>query len=237
MNATGPVRASGRMQNSPVASRPGDHQRHARRPVGEPAEDRLADESGGGPRRDDDAEERQVDALIGEVQRQDGQQRPEAEPHDELGEQQREDPAPAVEPGVQAVRGGERAHRPSVPGGGSRVADPRRRPVAAPTIKPCWPSRPSLLAIGLVLGLLVLLPARRLQLGGVPEPLDRAVRRLVVGARVLPGGPAGDGPVPAPDRADRVPRAVRGRLGAGLARDRSEPPPAAAVATIHRVRR
>ena len=71
---------------------PDDHQRHPRGPVREPAEDRLADEPGSRPRRDDDAEQRQVDALLGEVDRQDRQQRTEPEPHDELAGEERDDP-------------------------------------------------------------------------------------------------------------------------------------------------
>ena len=51
---------------------------------------------------------------------------------------------------------------------------------------------PWLLALGLVLGLLVLLPARRLQLAGLAPPLDRLVRSHPVGAAMLvamsPGG-------------------------------------------------
>ena len=118
----------------PGREQPGDHQRHARGPVGKPAEDRLADESGGGPRRDDDAEQRQVDALIGEVQRQDGQQRSEAEPHDELGEQQRQDPAPAVEPGVQTSRGWRTGASTEPTGGGYTLGPPTPdRPLGATT--------------------------------------------------------------------------------------------------------
>ena len=97
-NASGPVKTSGRRLKTPVDDEADDHQRDARRPVGEPAEDRLADEAGRRPGGDDDPEEREVDALLREVQGQDRQQRPEAEPDDELGEQQRDDVAPALGP-------------------------------------------------------------------------------------------------------------------------------------------
>ena len=43
---------------------PDDHQRDPRRPVGQPAEDRLADEPSRRPGRDDEAEERQIDPLL-----------------------------------------------------------------------------------------------------------------------------------------------------------------------------
>ena len=91
------MKTSGRKLKTPGREQPDDHQRDARRPIGQPAEERLADEPGGRPRRDDDAEQREIDALLGEVERQDRQQRPEPEPHDELGEQQRDDVAPALE--------------------------------------------------------------------------------------------------------------------------------------------
>ena len=73
-----------------------DHQRHAPRPVRDPAEDRLADEPGGGPRGDDQAERREVHALVAEVERHDREQGPEAEPHDELRDEDREDRRPRV---------------------------------------------------------------------------------------------------------------------------------------------
>src|SRR6185503_12098404 len=79
------------------------HQRDTGGAVGEPAEDRLADESGRRPRRDHQTERAEVDPLLREVDRQDGQQPPEAEPHDELGDEQREDRAPAVDPGAESV--------------------------------------------------------------------------------------------------------------------------------------
>ena len=50
---------------------------------------------------------------------------------------------------------------------------------------------PALLAVGLVLALVVLLPAKRLQLGGMSSRGDRAVRGLRLGARVPAGRPAG----------------------------------------------
>ena len=87
----------------PVASKPDDHQRDARGAVGQPAEDRFADEARRRPGRDDEAQRREVDALLGEVERQDGQQPAEAEPHDELGDEERQDAAPLVEPEREAV--------------------------------------------------------------------------------------------------------------------------------------
>ena len=53
-----------------------DHERNARDPVGQPAEDRLADEARRGPRREDDAEHPEVDAVLAEVERHDGQRAP-----------------------------------------------------------------------------------------------------------------------------------------------------------------
>ena len=76
-----------------------DHQRDSLGPVGEPAEDRLADETRGGPCGDDDAKGRKVDPLLREVERQDREQAPEPQPDHELGDEERRDATPSFEPG------------------------------------------------------------------------------------------------------------------------------------------
>ena len=81
------------------------HQRDACRPVREPAEDRLEDEPGDRPGRDDDAEGREVDPLLVEIERQDRQQTTEAEPDDEFGGEQWQDRGPPIEPGGDAGEG------------------------------------------------------------------------------------------------------------------------------------
>ena len=91
-----------------------DHQRDARGPVGQPAEDRFADEPGRRPGRDDEAEEGEVHALFGEVDGQDRQERAEAEPDDELGQEERDDVAPALGPGGETPDGRRVRHRPSL---------------------------------------------------------------------------------------------------------------------------
>ena len=78
---------------------PDDHQRHPLGAVRQPAEDRLADEACRRPRGDDDAERREVDALLDEVERQDGQQAAEPQPDDELRDEERRDATPSFEPG------------------------------------------------------------------------------------------------------------------------------------------
>ena len=93
------MKTSGRKLKIPVAIEPDDHQGHACCPVCQVAEDRLSHQPRGRPGGDDETEQRQVHALLGEVERQDREQRAEPEPHDELGEEQRDDVAPAVEPG------------------------------------------------------------------------------------------------------------------------------------------
>src|SRR5437773_1900844 len=65
----------------------------------QPAEDRLADQARGGPRSDDHPERLELHAMRGEVQRHDREQRPEAEPHDQLRREEREDRLPATGPG------------------------------------------------------------------------------------------------------------------------------------------
>ena len=59
-----PVKTSGSMLKTPVADEADDHQRDPRGPVGQPAEDRLADQPRGRPGGDDQPEERQVDPLL-----------------------------------------------------------------------------------------------------------------------------------------------------------------------------
>ena len=102
---------------------PDDHQRDPLGAVRQVAEDRLADEASGRPRGDDDAERRQVDPLLDEVERQDGQQATEPQPDDEFGHEERRDATPSFEPGrpstaeAEAERGVGR-----VRGGGRRRA-------------------------------------------------------------------------------------------------------------------
>ena len=113
-NASGPVRNSGRTLKTPVASRPRTISgtravRSASQPkIGSPTSRAAGQAAMTTP------SSREVDALLGEVERQDRQQRPEPEPHDELGEQQRHDVAPPLEPGGDAAE--RRASR-SVNGG------------------------------------------------------------------------------------------------------------------------
>ena len=111
-------------------------------------------------------------------------------------------------------------HRPSVPSDADGTGqDARRRtardrppggrtsaPMIARVILPPW-----LLAVGLVLGLLVLLPARRLQLAGLS---GRAIGVYAVAlwlAGLADGGQAGRRAVPDPDRPARLHRPVRRR--------------------------
>ena len=72
--------------------------------IREPAEDRLADQSRGRPRGHDDPEGRHVDAVLGEVERQDGQDG--AEPaRSQLRDEERQDRAPPLEPAGESRRG------------------------------------------------------------------------------------------------------------------------------------
>ena len=80
MNAAGPTMNSGATANTAASEQADDHHRLARTAVGDPAEQRLAQQPGGRPRRDDDAERRQVHAVGREVDRQDRQERAEADP-------------------------------------------------------------------------------------------------------------------------------------------------------------
>ncbi len=66
--------------------------------IGQPAEDRFADQARGRPRGDDDAQGSQVHALVDEIERQHGEQPAEAQPDDELREEERGDPTPASTP-------------------------------------------------------------------------------------------------------------------------------------------
>ena len=106
------------------------HHRHAAGAVGDPAEDRFADEPGGRPGRDDEAERGQVDALLREVDRQDREQATEPEPHDEFGHEQRGDGTPLVEPGSETGGLGKRGHgfrggRDEAPSLARRAGQPR----------------------------------------------------------------------------------------------------------------
>ncbi len=74
-----------------------DHERDAGRPVRQPAEERLRDEARGRPRGDDEAERHRVHAVVAHVERQDRDDRTEADPHDRLGGEEREDGPPAGE--------------------------------------------------------------------------------------------------------------------------------------------
>jgi hypothetical protein len=94
-NAAAPVNTSGRPRTDPSRRSPMTISGRARRAVGQPAEDRLADEAGRRPGGDDHAERGQVDALLGEVQRQHRQQAAEPQPDDELGHEQRQDRRPS----------------------------------------------------------------------------------------------------------------------------------------------
>jgi hypothetical protein len=78
---------------------PDDHHQLPRGPVGNPAEHRFADQPSRRPGGDDHAQRGQVDTVPGEVDRQDRQQRAEADPDGSLGDEQREDRAPGAKPG------------------------------------------------------------------------------------------------------------------------------------------
>ena len=97
---------------------------------------------------------------------------------------------------------------------------------------------PALLAVGLVLGLIILLPARRLQLAGFSRRSIALYAICLWALAFFMAMPAARGAVPHPDPADRLPGAVRRRAGAAVrdrdagagagrsARDRrGEPPP------------
>ncbi len=99
-----------------------DHPRDTGGPVRKPAEDGLCDETSDRPRGDDEAERGQVQTLFDEVERQDGDQATEPQPHDELGGQERDDIAPLVEPGWDAGALGVGRH------GSLRVVCPPRVP-------------------------------------------------------------------------------------------------------------
>ena len=97
------MRTSGSAPKMPVASSPTTISgTRAVRSASQPKIGSL-DETRRRPGRDDEAEGREVDALLGEVERQDGQQAAEAEPDDELGEEQGRDAAPLVEPEREAA--------------------------------------------------------------------------------------------------------------------------------------
>ena len=64
MNGAGPDEDERQEQEDAGPDVARDHQRHPRVAIGEPAEDRFADESCRGPRRGDDPERREVDAVL-----------------------------------------------------------------------------------------------------------------------------------------------------------------------------
>ena len=77
-------------------------------PVGQVAEDRLRDQLGQRPGRDDQPQEGGVDPVADEVERQDREERPEADEHRELGHEDRQERRPAVEPRpARAVEAGD----------------------------------------------------------------------------------------------------------------------------------
>ena len=81
-----------------MTARPMHHLRLARMSVGPPAAERLEDELGDGPTGDDDTERGGIDALLLHEQRQDRQQRAEAEHDDELGHEDGQQRTPSLEP-------------------------------------------------------------------------------------------------------------------------------------------
>jgi hypothetical protein len=84
---------------------PHHHERHAPHAVREPTEDRLADEPGRRPCRDHEPEQRQVDAVVLEPDREHREECAEPEPDDQLRAEEREDATPAVKPGDWIGRG------------------------------------------------------------------------------------------------------------------------------------
>ena len=126
----------------------GQHQEPLVAAIGEPAEERLAQEARGRPGRDDPAQGRGVDPLLRDVERQDRQERAEAHPEDGLGDQDGEDrerpgKPPADTPGAGVghaaivpsrrsprTRGRGRSGRPSPP------SRPGRRRASGPA--PSW---------------------------------------------------------------------------------------------------
>ncbi len=154
---------------------PGHHQRDSGGPVGEPAEDGLADEPGGRPGGDHQPERGEIDALLGEIERQDRQEAAEAEPHDELGEQERRDAAPARTPGRVGGRERGPSHPPRVapasggPDGDARGRTDRHEPL----------TRPRRYGRGLLAGrseVVLTLAARRPASGRRIDPAQEAAR-------------------------------------------------------------
>jgi hypothetical protein len=82
-----------------------DHERHPGGAVRERAEERLREQPRRGPGGDDDPEQGDVDAVLGEVERHDREERPEPRPEDELGGEERQDAAPAGKPGRDSAEG------------------------------------------------------------------------------------------------------------------------------------
>ena len=79
-----------------------DHHRPPGDPIRQPTEERFADQASGRPCRDHDTQGGQVHAVLGEVDRQDREQRTEAEPDGGLGEEERQDRPPLGQPGTEA---------------------------------------------------------------------------------------------------------------------------------------
>ncbi len=95
----------------------GEHQTAARRPIGQPAEERLEDEVRRGPGGEDDAQRRRVDALFGDVERQHGQQGPEPDDGHELGHEDGHDRPPTLRSSAARGRRDRRACRSLEPAG------------------------------------------------------------------------------------------------------------------------
>ena len=87
---------------------PDEHQQALVAAVGEHPEERLADQAGGGPRGHDPAERRGVDPVLGQVERQHREQRPEPQPQDRLGDQDGQDREGRGKPPADTLEGGGR---------------------------------------------------------------------------------------------------------------------------------
>ena len=242
-----PRRTSGSGSSAALTSSAADHQRLARGPVGDPAEDRLGDEAGRRPGGDDQPEGREVDPPRREVERQDRQERAEAEPDDELGQRTaagsgatgraRRMARDAGGSGTMGLVGRVgRSGRRGPDGHRSRRPRPRRlhraardesaprvpAPIEASTPYHRLVPSPALLALALVLFLVLLAPTDRLRRAGWPP---RALGAYLV-AMLLLGLLVAELPGPArflvPILVARLPRPVRGRPG--RPRPVAEPP-------------
>ena len=128
-NGRAPVKTRGSAPRTPVTSSPMTIS--GTRPVRSASQPKIGsrDEPRGRPCRDDQPERREVEALLGEVQRQHREEPAEPEPHDELGHQERQDVAPAVEPGRDPGWRGRVGHR--VRGSSGSGEPTRTRPPGA----------------------------------------------------------------------------------------------------------